>query len=149
MKVLTQRMLDQKMIGRAIIDRKRTINSSILTETRAIDREFKTNLSPSSLYNYYISICQNTTWDLMADDKVAKQLGYSARAVGNNRRKLVNGGWIKFSKYTHRGIEYGIWYIGKEVVKANLDANTTLAELNKLGLITDDELEAQEDWSNL
>jgi hypothetical protein len=143
MKVITQKMLNQKMIGRAIIDRKRTISASVLAEARAIDREFKTCLTPSSLYNYYISICQNTTWDLMADDKVAKQLGCSSRAVANNRRKLVKAGWIKFTKYTHFDIEYGVWYIGKDVVKAKLDSSTTLTELNELGIITDEEYKAQ------
>ena len=146
MKSITKRMLDQKMIGRAIIDRKRTISSAILAETRAIDKEFNANLTASSLYSYYISICQNTTWDLMADDKVAKQLGTTPLAVAKHRRRLTKAGWIKFVKFNHKGVDYGIWYIGKDVVKANLDSNTTLKELNELGLVTDEEMEGQEDW---
>ena len=132
------------MKSRAIVNRKRTISSAILAETRAIDKEFNSNLSPSSLYSYYISICQNTTWDLMADDKVAKELGSTALAVAKHRRALTKAGWIKFEKHNHKGVDYGIWYIGKEVVKAKLDSSTSLEELNRLGIITDEEYEAQQ-----
>jgi len=145
MRALTQRMIDYKMVGRAIVDRKRKINSAVLQEQRAIDRECNGNLTASALYSYYISICQNVTWDLMADKKVAKQLGSTALAVAKHRRKLTKLGWIKFEKFTHRGIEYGIWYIGKDVVKAQLDNNTKLEELNKLGIITDEEYESMSD----
>jgi hypothetical protein len=144
MKAITQRMLEQGMIGRAIVDRKRSVSSSILSEQRAIDREFGVKLTPSALYSYYISICQNTTWDLLDDSKVSKQLGHTPRAVADTRRKLQKSGWIKFDKFKHRGIEYGIWYIGKDVVKANLTKDTTLEELNELGLITDEEYIAQQ-----
>jgi len=145
MKAITQRMMDQGMIGRAIVDRKRKINSAILQEQRAIDREFGARLTASALYSYYISICQNTTWDLLNDAKVARQLGTTPLAVAKHRRKLTAAGWIKFSKHVHNGTEYGIWYIGKEVVAAKLNEETSLKELNELGLITDEEYESQLD----
>ncbi len=85
----------------------------------------------------------------MADSKVAKQLGASARAVANNRRKLQKAGWIRFTKHVHNGIEYGLWYIGKDVVAASLDKDTSLEKLHDLGLITDDEYEAQKDFDTL
>lgn len=141
MKAVTQAMLDQKLLGRAIVDRKRKVDSAIQIEQRQIDAEFHTPLCPSALYNYYISICQITTWDLLADDKVAKQLGHTPRAVANNRRKLAKAGWIRFEKFTARGITHGVWYIGKDVVSAMLGKDTTLEELNELGIITDDEYE--------
>jgi hypothetical protein len=145
MKAITQAQLDQNMIGRAVIDRKRKISASLLLEQRAINREFNTRLSASMLYTHYISICQTTTWDLMADEKIGKQLGYSTRSIMEMRRKLQKAGWIKFVKHVHSGVEYGIWYIGKEVVKASLNKDTTLEELNELGIITDEEYEAQKE----
>lgn len=145
MKAITQKMLAQKLIGRPIIDRKRKVDTSILAEQRTINREFGSRLTPALLYGYYISICQNTTWDLLDDAKVAKQLGYTTRSVTETRRKLANAGWIKFHKFMNKGIEYGVWYIGKDVVKAKLNTSTTLAELNELGLITDEEYNNQLD----
>jgi len=144
MKAITQRMMDQGMIGRAIIDRKRKISSSVLAEQRAIDREFGAKLTSSALYSYYISICQNTTWDLLDDEKVAKQLGSTQRAVADHRRKLTKAGWIKFDKFNFKGTEYGVWFIGKEVVAANV-AKATPKELNTLGIITDEEYAGMSD----
>jgi len=138
MKAITRKLLDSKMIGRAIIDRKRTVTSAVLLETRVIDKEFNTPLTPSALYSYYISICQISNYDLMADDKIAKQLGVTPRAVADNRRKLTKAGWIRFDKFTHKGRDYGTWYIGKGVVATNL-ATATTKDLYNLGIITEDE----------
>jgi hypothetical protein len=145
MKAITQAQLEQHMIGRAVIDRKRNISASLLIEQRAINKEFKTRLSASMLYTHYISICQTTTWDLMADKKIGIQLGYSTRSISEMRRKLQKAGWINFVKHMHDGVEYGIWYIGKDVVKASLSSKTSLIELANLGIITDEEYEAQKD----
>ena len=149
MKAITSKMLDQKMIGRPIIDRKRKKEIAIQADQRAIDREFGSKLTPSALYSHYITICQNTTWDLLNDEKIAKSLGYTTRSVQDTRRKLAKAGWIRFDKFKFKGIEYGIWYIGKDVVKADLGTNTTLKELNELGLITDEEYKNQIDMDNI
>jgi len=139
MKAVTRKMIDAKMVGRAILDRKRTVTTSVLVDQRAIDKEFGSRLSPSMLYSYYISICQVSNYDLMADDKVAKQLGSTTRSVAEARRNLTKAGWIKFDRFTHKGVEYGIWYIGKDVVQANITTDTSLEELNRLGIVTDEE----------
>jgi len=142
MKTVTSNQLTSKMLGRAVIDRKRKTESSILIEQRAISLEFKTPLSPALLYNYYISICQVSAYDLTNDVKVGKQLGYSARAVGDVRRKLQTGNWIHFHKFSHKHITYGMWYIGKDVVEAfRLNESPSIEVLKELGIVLDAEYE--------
>ena len=143
MKNITQKMIENVsgVIGRAIIDRRRNTDIAIMEETRAIDREFNSKLTPSALYNYYISISCIPMWDLTNDAKIAKQLGHTERAVADTRRKLTKAGWILFEVHTYQGIKHGIWYIGKEVVASKLATRgeTTLEELKEIGVILDTE----------
>lgn len=129
------------VIGRVVIDRRRNTDIAIMEETRAIDREFKSKLTPSALYSYYISISCIPMWDLTNDAKIAKQLGHTERAVADTRRKLTKAGWILFEVHTYQGVKYGTWYIGKEVVASQLakTKDTTLEELKQIGVILEDE----------
>ena len=153
MKSITQKMIQNPsgVIGRAIIDRRRHTDIAIMEETRAIDREFNSKLTPSALYNYYISISCIPMWDLTNDAKVAKQLGHSERVVAETRRKLTKAGWILFEVHTHQNIKYGLWYIGKEVVASKLAATGTssLEELKEIGVILDSEYEIAKEYEEL
>lgn len=142
MKAITRKMIDNPngVIGRAVIDRRRHTDVAILAEAREIDREFKSVLTPSALYSYYISISQIPMWDLTDDKKVAKQLGHTERAVAENRRKLTKAGWILFEVHTHQGTKHGLWFIGKEVVKARLaKEQAELEDWLDVGVILEEE----------
>lgn len=143
MKAITQKMINNPsgVVGRVVIDRTRNTAAAILKETRDIDKEFNSKLIPSALYNYYISVCQVPMWDLTNDKKVAQVLGHTVRAVSDTRRKLTKGGWILFDTHMDKGIKYGTWYIGKEVVASQLsrEKSTSLEELKDIGVLLDDE----------
>ena len=145
MKVITKKMIDNVsgVIGRAIIDRRRKAESAILFEMRQIAKEFGSPLTPGLLYNYYVSISQVPMWDLTNDEKVGKELGYSARSVADNRRKLEKVGWILFKVHIHNGIKYGSWFIGKEVVESELSRGKGTLEIAlKTGVILQEEYNA-------
>ena len=72
---------------------------------------------------------------------VAKQLGIAERKVADTRRQLTKLGWIRFDTHTHRGIRYGIWYIGKEVVATKFGIDTTIEEYIEIGVVTKEEHE--------
>lgn len=150
MKAMTSKMVENKngVVGRAIIDRRRKTDVAILAETREIDKEFGTKLTPSALYNYYISISQVPMWDLTDDTKIARVLGHSVRSVADSRRKLTKAGWIKFEVHTHNSIKYGTWYIGKEVVESRLakDKSSDLEELKDIGILLEDEYDSLRDF---
>jgi len=109
-------------------------------EQTDLNKQFKTPLSPATLYSYYISVCLVKSYDLTDDKKVATVLGYSERTVGNLRRKLTNANWILFESHVYHGKKYAQWYIGKDVV-ARYQAGTgiTLKEQVELGLVTTQE----------
>ena len=137
-------MLDNKsgVVGRAIVDRRRKTEIAVMLETRAIDREFNSRLTPSALYNYYISICTNPMWDLTNNKKIGKELGHTERAVKDNRAKLSKAGWIKFDVHSYKGVRYGTWYLGKEVVASRVNTGTaTLDELLNMGVVLEEEYE--------
>ena len=129
----------EHFISRAIIDRKAKKQNAVLEEQRSITKLAEGNVLPAYLYNYYVSICQIPTWDLTNDSKVAKQLGITERKVANTRRFLTKHEWIRLDTHKHNGVTYGIWYLGKEVVRAKIGMNTTLEEFRDLGIILDEE----------
>ena len=141
MKKVTENALyrSQQMMSRAIIDRKRKAQQAILVEKRHIIKE--ADVTAAYLYDYYVSICQIPSWDLTDDTMVAKQIGLSQRKVADTRRRLTKLGWIRLDTHIHGGVKHGLWYIGKEVVAAKMNQETTLEEYNALGIITDDEYE--------
>ena len=153
MKKITQKMIENVngVIGRAIIDRRRNTDIAIMEETRAIDREFGSKLTPSALYNYYISISCIPMWDLTNDAKVAKQLGHTVRAVADTRRKLVSAGWILFEVHNYQGTKHGLWYIGKEVVSSKLASTgtTSLEELKGIGVILESEYNTAKEFEDI
>ena len=129
----------EHFISRAIIDRKAKKQNAVLEEQRSITKLAEGNVLPAYLYNYYVSICQIPTWDLTNDSKVAKQLGITERKVADTRRFLTKHEWIRLDTHKHNGVTYGIWYLGKEVVRAKIGMNTTLEEFRDLGIILDEE----------
>lgn len=144
MKDITYRRIQQseQFLSRAFIDRKNKKDSAILAEQRSITKECKGNVLPAYLYNYYVSICQIPSWNLTNDAMVAKQLGVTERKVADTRRMLTKLGWIRFDTHKHNGIQYGMWYLGKEVVAAKIGLGTTLDEYYNLGVVTNEEYEA-------
>ena len=149
MKAITKRIIENTngVVGRAVIDRRRKTESAIMVELRTLSKLFNSPLTPAMLYNYYISISQVPMWDLTDDFKVGKQLGYTARSIADNRRKLEKAGWIRFEVHKHKNIRYGTWYIGEEVVASRLASGQTtdLEELVKIGVILEDEYIAAKD----
>lgn len=140
MKKTTERQIQQSehFLSRCFIDRVRNVPTAILADKRKIIKEAQ--VMAAYLYDYYISICKVPIWDLTDDAKIAKQIGLTVRQVSDNRRLLTKLGWIRLDTHTHKGIKYGLWYIGKEVVAAKFNADTPLEEFNALGILTDEEL---------
>lgn len=137
-KTMLQLQKSEQLLARAFIDRVKTSQVAVLEEQRKIIKEL--NVTGAYLYNYYVSICMVPTWDLTDDNKVAKQCGLTPRKVADTRRALTALGWIRFDVFTRLGVKYGLWYIGKEVVAAKFNSETTLEEFNELGIITDEEM---------
>lgn len=123
----------------AIVSSSSTEYTAVLDEQRSITKACNGNVLPAYLYNYYVSICQIPSWDLTNDSMVAKQLGIVERKVADTRRLLTKLGWIRFDTHTHKGVRYGIWYIGKEVVAAKFGTDTTIDEYISLGIVTNEE----------
>ena len=141
MKRITENAMDSEFSGTAIVDRIRDTKSSYLLEQVAINKEFKSPLTPALLYNYYISVCLIKSYDLTNDAVVGRQLGYPAKTIGNVRRKLQKANWIHFDKFTHKGKSYGQWFLGLDVVVRykTMEGNLSMEEQLKLGVITVDE----------
>ena len=141
MKVTTAKQIHQvhHFISRAIVDRRAKKQNAVMDEQRCITKECGGNTLPAYLYNYYVSICQVPSWDLTDDKKVAKQLGVTERKIADTRRALTNKEWIRFDTHKHNGISYGIWYLGREVVRSKIGMDTTLEEYKDLGIILEDE----------
>ena len=141
MKVITAKQIHQvnHFISRAIVDRRAKKQNAVMDEQRSITKECSGNVLPAYLYNYYVSICQVPSWDLTDDKKVAKQLGVTERKIADTRRALTNKEWIRFDTHKHNGISYGIWYLGREVVRSKIGMDTTLEEYKDLGIILEDE----------
>jgi len=145
MKKITLNSLNSKFISTAVIDRTRDIKSSMQSEQTKLNKEFRTPLSPATLYAYYVSVCLVKSFDLTDDKKVATVLGYPLRSVADARRKLTKGNWILFESHIYQGKKYGQWYIGTDVVaKYQSGTGITLKEQVKLGLITEQEALAVE-----
>ena len=139
MKALTRRSLDSinssnAVLARAFIDRSRKTQSAVEDEKRALIKEFNHSTTPAYLYDYYMGICQRPTWDLTDDSKVAKQTGLTVRTVRDTRLRLQKAGWIRFDTFTHGGIKYGLWYIGKTIVSYQFGKDSTLADFEELGI---------------
>lgn len=141
MKKVTERALEnsQHILSRAFIDRNRTVPQAILEEKRQIIKE--ADVTAAYLYDYYVTICQIPSWDLTNDKKIAKQIGLTLRKVADTRRKLAKLGWIRFDTHAYKGVKYGLWYLGKEVVAAKIGHETSLEEFNELGILTEEEYE--------
>lgn len=155
MKKTTLKQIQQveHFISKAIVDRRSKKQNAVIDEQRAITKECNGNVLPAYLYNYYISICQIPSWDLTNDAKVAKQLGISERKVADTRRLLTKKEWIRLDTHRHGEVSYGVWYLGRDVVKAKLGVNTSLEEYKDLGVILNEEYEVAKkyeiDASNL
>lgn len=141
MKQVTTNALNkaEHFLSRVFIDRRAKKQTAVLDEQRSITKACNGNVLPAYLYNYYVSICQIPSWDLTNDSMVAKQLGIVERKVADTRRLLTKLGWIRFDTHTHKGVRYGIWYIGKEVVAAKFGTDTTIDEYISLGIVTNEE----------
>lgn len=141
MKAITSKQIHQvnHFISKAIVDRRAKKQNAVMDEQRSITKECLGNVLPAYLYNYYVSICQIPSWDLTDDKKVAKQLGVTERQVANTRRLLTKKEWIRLDTHKNGEVSYGIWYLGREVVRAKIGIDTTLEEYKDLGIILDDE----------
>ena len=141
MKQKTAKELDkaEQIVTRVFIDRSRKIQSAILQEKRQIVKE--ANVTAAYLYDYYVGVCRVPVWDLTDDAKVSKQLGLTTRKVADTRRLLTKLGWIRFDTHYYKGTKYGLWYIGKEVVKAKMDVDTEIEDFAELGILTEEEVE--------
>lgn len=129
--------------SKTIIGNKCSTEAALLEDIRILTKLFKSPLTPAMLYNYYVSISQVPMWDLTNDEKVGKELGYSARSVADNRRKLEKAGWILFKVHIHNGIKYGSWFIGREVVESELSRGKGTLEIAlKTGVILQEEYNA-------
>lgn len=151
MKEVTLKKVQQTeyFMSRAIIDRRSKKQNAIIEEQRAITKECGGNVLPAYLYNYYVSICNIPSWNLVNDGMVAKQLGITKRKVADTRRLLTKKGWIRFDTHKNNGINYAIWYIGKEVVAAKFGTQTQLKEYLDLGIILDEEYAAAKEYEQL
>jgi len=143
MKKTTLKQVQQveHFISKAIVDRRSKKQNAVIDEQRAITKECNGNVLPAYLYNYYISICQIPSWDLTDDAKVAKQLGVSERKIADTRRLLVKKEWVRLDTHRHGDVSYGVWYLGRDVVKAKIGVSTSLEDYKDLGVILDDEYE--------
>jgi len=142
MKEVTKKYInasEDNLLARAFVDRSRKTTSAVLEEKRILVKEFKGNTTAAYLYDYYMNICQIPTWDLTNDEKVAKQIGLSVRKVSDTRRALSKAGWIRFDIHTHRGVRYGLWFIGKDVVNYKMGRESTLQDYIDLGLVVEGE----------
>lgn len=113
-----KKVAEKQFISKCFIDK--TEPTAILADKCNIIKE--ASVTAAYLYDYYISICKVPVWDLTDDAKVAKQIGLTERQVAENRRLLTKLGWIRLDTHTHKDVKYGLWYIGKEVVAAKLNA---------------------------
>lgn len=69
------------------------------------------------LYMHYYDKASYVNYDVTADVKTAKELGWKLRKVQDQRRKLMNTGWVHV--ITFMSTEYGKYYLtllGKETV---------------------------------
>ena len=145
MKYITENKINCKFQGTVYIDKTRNPNSAMLLEQIKLNKLFKSPLTPAVLYNYYISVCSIYSYNLMDDTKVGRQVGYSARNVADTRRKLAKAGWIHFEVFTHKGVEYGKWYIGEDVVRLYRDSGEpSLKDQLKAGIITEEQYKLDE-----
>lgn len=151
MKEVTRKQIQrtEQFMSRAIIDRRSKKQNAIIEEQRSITKECGGNVLPAYLYNYYVSICNIPSWNLVDDGMVAKQLGITERKVADTRRLLTKKGWIRFDTHRHSGVTYAIWYIGKEVVSAKFGVETSLDDYLDLGIILENEYQAAKEYAEV
>ena len=99
-------------------------------------KEILTTISVQAahLMAFYLRKVKHPSYNFFDDNAVSRATGLSVRQVGNARRELIKGGWVKQVVYTSHTSKMKVtgYYFGKEAVStaSRYDRHMSLEQLS-------------------